>query len=224
MLETFLFICACCESNRKGQNRFKQSSETISRKFHEVLDCVIAMAKDYLRPTDPNFWIVHKMIQNDRKAYPHFKDCNGAIDGTHVQVSLSPQEQVKYIGETDIPTQNVLVICYFDMRVTYVSTGQSSSYHDTNVLYNAMEVDEKDSCQPLHGINYVNFLSRSSVMSISCILMFYLRCVGKYYFVHAGYPNRPGYLAPYKGKRYHLPEWHRGVELISPKEKFNQFT
>jgi hypothetical protein len=73
MLVIFLFICAGCESNRKGQNRFKHSSETMSRKFHKVLDCVIAMARDYLRPTDPNFCIVHKRIWNDRKAYPYFE-------------------------------------------------------------------------------------------------------------------------------------------------------
>ena len=37
----------------------------------------------------------------------------------------------------------------------------------------------------------------------------------------AGDPNRPGYLAPYKGERYHLPEWHRGMEPNTLKEKFN---
>jgi len=40
--------------------------------------------------------------------------------------------------------------------------------------------------------------------------------------VFAGYPNHPGYLAPYKGERYHLPEWHRGMEPNTPKEKFNR--
>jgi hypothetical protein len=70
MLVIFLFIYAGCESNSKAQNRFKHSGETISRKFHEVLNCVIAMAQHYLRPTDPNFRIVHKRIHNDSKAYP----------------------------------------------------------------------------------------------------------------------------------------------------------
>jgi hypothetical protein len=37
-----------------------------------------------------------------------------------------------------------------------------------------------------------------------------------------GYPNQPGYLASYKGERYHLPEYHRGMEPNSPKEKFNR--
>jgi hypothetical protein len=143
MLGIFLFICAGCESNRKRQNRFKHSGETISRKFHEVLDCVIAITIDYLRPTDCNFRTMHKRIWNDRKAYPHFKDCIGAIDGTHVRVSHSPEEQVRYIGKTCIATQNVLAICDFDMHFTYVAAGQPGSYHDTSVLYHAIEVDER---------------------------------------------------------------------------------
>jgi hypothetical protein len=48
------------------------------------------------------------------------------------------------------------------------------------------------------------------------------RFLGKYYVVDAGYPNGIGYLAPYKGERYHLPEWHRAVEPKSPKERFNR--
>jgi hypothetical protein len=144
MFGIFLFICVGCESNRKGQNRFKHLGETISRKFHEVLDCVLAMARDYLRPTDPNFHTVHKRIWNDRKAYPHFKDCIGVIDGTYVRVSLPPEEQVRYIGKAGIATQNVLVVCHFDMCFTYVAARQQGSYHDTSVLYHAMEVDEKD--------------------------------------------------------------------------------
>jgi hypothetical protein len=46
--------------------------------------------------------------------------------------------------------------------------------------------------------------------------------VGKYYLVDAGYPNRFGYLAPYKGERYHVPDFHRGVPPNTPEEKFNK--
>ena len=31
--------------------------------------------------------------------------------------------------------------------------------------------------------------------------------VGKYYLVDSGYPNRSGYLAPYKTTRYHVPDF-----------------
>jgi hypothetical protein len=34
--------------------------------------------------------------------------------------------------------------------------------------------------------------------------------------------NRPGYLAPYKDERYHIPEWHRGTKPKTPIERFNR--
>jgi len=131
-LGIFLFICAGNESNRKGQNRFKHSGETISQKFEDVLNCLMAMAKDFIRPKDPNFHTVHRRIRDDKRAYPQFKDCIGALDGTHIRVFLPPGEQVRYIGKTEIATQNVLAVCDFDMRFTYMSTGHLGAMHDTS--------------------------------------------------------------------------------------------
>lgn len=37
----------------------------------------------------------------------------------------------------------------------------------------------------------------------------------------SGYPNRPGYLAPYKGTKYHLPEFRQGPRPSGKKEVFN---
>ncbi|WVZ88820.1 hypothetical protein U9M48_035291 [Paspalum notatum var. saurae] len=194
-LAIFLFICGGNESNRRSQNRFKHSGETISRKYDEVLNAIMAMAKDFIRPKNPNFPDVHSRIRDHRKAYPHFKDCISALDGTHIHVCLSPDDQIRFIGKSGIPTQNVLAVCDFDMRFTYVSTGQPGAMHDTSVLYSAIQVDDKFFPHPPRG---------------------------KYYVVDAGYPNRLGYLAPYKGERYHVPEWHRGMESKTPKEKFNR--
>jgi hypothetical protein len=61
-----LFTCAGNESNSKVQNRFKHSSETISRKFKEVLFCLMGMAKDFIRPKDPNFHMIHRRIRDDK--------------------------------------------------------------------------------------------------------------------------------------------------------------
>jgi hypothetical protein len=87
-LAIFLVICSENESNRKCQNRFNHSGETISRKFTEVLESLMEMAKYFLVPKDANFRTVHKKIVDDRRAFPHFKDCIGALDGTHIRVSL----------------------------------------------------------------------------------------------------------------------------------------
>ena len=44
---------------------------------------------------------------------------------------------------------------------------------------------------------------------------------GKFYLVDSGYPNRPGYLALYKGTKYHLPEYRYGPLPRGMKETFN---
>jgi hypothetical protein len=46
-------------------------------------------------------------------------------------------------------------------------------------------------------------------------------CAGKYYLVDSGYPNRKGYLAPYKGQKYHISEWQNARQPIGSKEVFN---
>ena len=137
-LAIFLWTVGGCESNRKTQNRFKHSGETIS----EVLVCVVKMATHFLKPKDPNFRSVHKRIRGDRRAYPHLKDCIGALDGTHIRASIAGEKSIRYIGRTGIPSQNVLAICDFDMRFIYASIGQPGAMHDTSVLYHAMRVDQ----------------------------------------------------------------------------------
>ena len=45
--------------------------------------------------------------------------------------------------------------------------------------------------------------------------------VGMYYLVDSGYPNREGYLAPYKGQTYHLPEFRLRRKPTGKEEMFN---
>ncbi|KAK9278746.1 hypothetical protein L1049_028322 [Liquidambar formosana] len=44
---------------------------------------------------------------------------------------------------------------------------------------------------------------------------------GFYYLFYAGYPNREGFLAPYRGQRYHLNDWRTGHQPMTPQEFFN---
>ena len=48
-----------------------------------------------------------------------------------------------------------------------------------------------------------------------------LCCVDKFYLVDSGYPNRLGFLAPYRGTKYHVPEWREGPAPRGKKELFN---
>ena len=45
--------------------------------------------------------------------------------------------------------------------------------------------------------------------------------IGCYYLVDAGYTNCEGFLAPFRGQRYHLNEWRQGYQPSSPQEFFN---
>ena len=43
----------------------------------------------------------------------------------------------------------------------------------------------------------------------------------KYYLVNVGYSRMKGYMGPYKGKRYHLLDFHHGSQSMSMHEIFN---
>src|SRR5438128_11932198 len=51
--------------------------------------------------------------------------------------------------------------------------------------------------------------------------MVYVHFIGKFYLVDSGYPTRPGYLAPYKGNKYDLPEFRSDPCPSGKKEVFN---
>ena len=149
----FLLVCGQAMSNSGIDGIFKHSSETISRKFEEVLICMVAMSADYIRPVDPNFSDTHLRISNDQRMMPHFQNCIGALDGTHISATPRPNDLIRYIGRSDIATQNVLAIVDFDMRFTYASIGQPGSMHDTNVFFHALELDSNTFPHPPLGMS-----------------------------------------------------------------------
>ena len=52
-------------------------------------------------------------------------------------------------------------------------------------------------------------------------ILFYLT-IGKYYLVDAGYPNKNGYLAPFKGSQYHQAQFREHGQPDNPREMFNE--
>ncbi|XP_028061231.1 uncharacterized protein LOC114264730 isoform X2 [Camellia sinensis] len=92
----FLYIVGGDTRNINTQERFQHSSETISKYFKNVLKAITMMFIDWVRPQPRNG--VHPYIRRKRKYYPHFKDCIGAIDGTHIKAYLSPDKQSRLIG------------------------------------------------------------------------------------------------------------------------------
>jgi hypothetical protein len=81
---------------RQAENRFERSMETVSRKFHHVLSCVLKLAIDIIRPKDSTFSSVHHKVAKHKSA-PAFNNAIGAIDGTHVKVIIPFSKVGQYI-------------------------------------------------------------------------------------------------------------------------------
>jgi hypothetical protein len=158
-LGIFLWACGGPQSFRQIRNKFGHSLETISRKYSEVLNALYKMSSDIIKPKDPNFIEIHPRLREGR-FWPHFKDYIGAIDGSHFPASVPASEQAKYIGRHGYASQNVMVVCDFDMRFTFVVTGWLGSVHDTRVLQDTL-------------INYLTFyclfVQVNTILSIQVI-------------------------------------------------------
>ena len=150
-LGIFLWACGRPQSFRQIRNKFGHSLETISRKYSEVLNALYKMSSDVIKPKDPNFIEIHPRLREGR-FWPHFKDCIGAIDGTHFPVSVPASEQPKYIGRHGYASQNVMAVCDFDMRFTFVVTGWPGSVHDTRVLQDTLITYADRFAHPPEGI------------------------------------------------------------------------
>ena len=82
--------------------------------------------------TPPEIW-------NDPKLYPFFKDCWGAIDGTHIEAFVPDDTMACYQNCKGFLSQNVLVACAFNMCFCYVLPGWEGSASDGHVF--------NDTCQ-----------------------------------------------------------------------------
>ncbi|CAL5384396.1 unnamed protein product [Camellia sinensis] len=181
------------DKNRLAADRFQHSTETIHRHFKIMMRALCRLAVLIIRPPDPN--VIPPEIRNNQKHYPWFKDCIGAIDGTHIAAHEPASKRTAYRGRKVALTQNVLAACSFDLKFTFVYPGWEGSATDSRVLSDALT--RPDASFPLPS-------------------------TGKYYLVDAGFTNMTGFLAPYRSERYHLDQFRGGRRRPNGyKELFN---
>ncbi|KAG9446580.1 hypothetical protein H6P81_012708 [Aristolochia fimbriata] len=130
-------------------------------------------------------------IQSSHRYYPYFKDCIEAIDGTYIPAVVYGDDSIRFRNRHGKLSQNGLAACTFNLEFIYILGGWEGSANDARVL--------KDALNKPNGLKVPQ---------------------GRYYLVDAGYPNRPGFLAPYRGTRYHLQEYGNNLPQ-NPKELFN---
>ena len=135
----FLYIAGNNASNRMAQERFQHSGETVSRHFHAVLKALVKLSGRYIHL--PNQTVIPPEIISNAKFYPYFKNCLGAIDGTHIPATVRTEEQAAFRNRKGVLSQNVLAACSFDLRFLYVLAGWEGSANDGKVLQEALQKD-----------------------------------------------------------------------------------
>nr|XP_043639084.1 putative nuclease HARBI1 [Erigeron canadensis] len=118
-----------------------QSESAVNRDFHKVLNTIISLENQYIQ--QPTGEVVQKKIQEKKSFYPFFKDCIGAIDGTHIRVKVSNKDAPRYRGRKGYPSINALVACTFDLKFTYVLSGWESTTSDSRIIKDALSRDDK---------------------------------------------------------------------------------
>ncbi|XP_061340027.1 uncharacterized protein LOC133286609 [Gastrolobium bilobum] len=125
----------------------------------------------------PGSTMPNKLMDSTR-FYPFFKDCIGAIDGTHIPAMVRGRDISSYRNRHGKISQNVLAACNFDLEFMYVLSGWEGSAHDSKLLTDA--------------------LTRRNRLEVP---------QGKYFLVDLGFPNRRQFLAPFRGVQYHLQDF-----------------
>ncbi|XP_077217887.1 uncharacterized protein LOC143852390 [Tasmannia lanceolata] len=120
------------------------------------------------------------------------KNCIGAIDGTHIQATVAEDLKPRFICRKGWPSQNVLVVCDFDLKFTYVLAGWEGSASDSRVLASALSKPNGIPCLP-----------------------------GKFYLADGGYPCLKNFITPIRGIGYHLNDI-RGRKPRTADELYNQ--
>jgi hypothetical protein len=79
-----------------------------------------------------------------------------------------------------------------------------------------------DSVTSFHIHNQVpNLILNTYCYGLHLLWLNTLPWIGKFYLVDSGYPNQLGYLAPYRGQKYHFQEFHQCTMPRGKKEHFN---
>ncbi|XP_062094130.1 protein ALP1-like [Humulus lupulus] len=148
----FLFVIGHNEQHRVVVERFQHSISITSHYFRKVLKAICRLSKELITP--PSFNETPPQIQFDPRYYPFFKNCVGAIDGTHISAHVPIDEQIPYRGQKVDTTQNVICVCSFDMKFTYVVSGWEGSANDAQVLLECSTNPDYGFPMPLQGERY----------------------------------------------------------------------
>ncbi|KAL1217881.1 Protein ALP1-like [Cardamine amara subsp. amara] len=195
-LALFLVICGHNMAQHSVGLLFGRAQETVGRKFKECLQACTKLSGRLLRKQSAEqLRHVPRGLRDDNRYWPYFNGFIGAMDGTHCTVMVAGADATRFYNRHSQTSINVLAICNLDLLFTYIFVGCPGSVHDARVLSYAMERDPTFPTPP----------------------------VLKYYLVDSGYANTRGFLAPFRGHRYHLTQFQDGSPPRDEEELFNRW-
>ena len=98
----FLEVVGQVKTKRDISSRYQRSLDTVQRKLDDVLSALLKFVEDTLRPQESEFTRVNPVLRNDDRYWPYFRDCIGALNGTHVLVLPPSQNAEAYKAESKI--------------------------------------------------------------------------------------------------------------------------
>ncbi|XVF69313.1 hypothetical protein PTKIN_Ptkin11bG0070800 [Pterospermum kingtungense] len=131
-LVSFLHILAHHTKNRVVKRQIARSGETISTQFHAILRAVLRLHPQFFKNPQP--------IQNDCEdsKWRWFKECLGALDGTHIKVNVKLADILRYRSRKVNIVTNVLGVCTPNLQFIYVLPSWKGSAADGRVIREAI--------------------------------------------------------------------------------------
>ncbi|KAE8783225.1 hypothetical protein D1007_43319 [Hordeum vulgare] len=165
LLQPYLHLLSpsSIELLRRVGKFFYRSPEPVSRNFNACLLVVLKLHHLLLKNPEP----IPEDCTDDKWKY--FKNCLGALDDTHIDVTVQANLKGRYRSRLGDIDTNVLGVCAPDMEFIYILPGWEGSAHDGRV--------HRDAISRPNGLRVPE---------------------DQYYLVDAGDTNARGFLAPYQ--------------------------
>ncbi|EDN06281.1 predicted protein [Histoplasma mississippiense (nom. inval.)] len=94
----FLYITTPSVSYQNAAEMFHHSLDTISKVFHEVLESLCVLYEYYVKLPESPMEYSKKALGSNPHYWPFFKGCIGALDGTHLPISIPLNQQSLDVG------------------------------------------------------------------------------------------------------------------------------
>lgn len=144
------------------------------RYFHEIFAAILYLHRAVIRQSIKNNNLSAR-ITADSKYGPYFKDCVSVFNDTYIPAFVSEKSQIPWRNRKGWLSQNVLMLCDFEMMFRFVLPGWEGSAHDMRIFRYALN---KKDLKPPPGKFYLgnaNYTSGEYILTLYRDIKYYLK-------------------------------------------------